>query len=85
MTPGVGRGTAPGAPGSRRIDRLRVEVGGDVDVHELAAAVRRRVAGGTWPGGPERQVADAVVAAADAIASTVDERAGRMEGATRWR
>jgi hypothetical protein len=57
------------------VDRVRVEVDREVDVHQLAAAVRRRVSGGSWPAGPERQVADAVVA-------TVD-RAGTAGGARR--
>lgn len=47
------------------IERLRVEVDRPVDPTLLVSAIRRRVAGHPWPAGPEREVADAVVAARD--------------------
>lgn len=45
--------------------RLRVVVGSRVDPLLLAPAIRRRLAGGAWPPGSERQVADAVHAAVE--------------------
>lgn len=43
--------------------RLRVRVSGAVDPHVIAPAIRSRLAGGDWPAGAERDLADAVVAA----------------------
>jgi hypothetical protein len=52
--------------------RLRVEVGGEIqagiDASLLAPAIRTMLAGGAWPDGPERLVADAVVGAVAAEA-----------------
>lgn len=68
---------------SERIERLRVEVDAPADPHLLAAAIRRRLAGGPWPAGPERTVADAVVAAhqqrlrSAAVTANVDDRSER--------
>lgn len=60
------------------VPQLRVEVDGTVDAHLLAAAIRRRVAGDPWPHGPERTVADAVVAERDRTASRgMDQRESR--------
>lgn len=48
---------------ARAPSRLRVVVDSRVDPLLLAPAIRVRLAGGAWPAGPERQVADAVEAA----------------------
>ena len=66
------------------IDRMRVEVDGPVDAVQLASSIRRRLAGGTWPSGPERQVADAVVAARDR-ARELTEPDGADREVSRWR
>ena len=54
---------------------LRVDVGGEIDAgidaSLLAPAIRALLAGGAWPPGPERQVADAVIGA---VASEARDR-----------
>ena len=67
-----------------RIDRLRVEVADPVEATALAAAIRLRLAGASWPAGPERQVADAVLAARDDPHGRVAGQADGPEGAAGW-
>lgn len=55
--------------------RLRVVVEGDVNPHLVAPALRARLAGGDWPAGAERTIADAVLHARDA-GTAAEDRGG---------
>jgi len=46
------------------VPRLRLAVAAAPDPHLLRVAIEARLRGAAWPAGPERTVADAVVAAA---------------------
>ena len=57
--------TQPSTQRAYVVPPLRVAVATAPDPHLLRVAIETRLRGAAWPAGPERTVADAVVAAAE--------------------